>query len=168
MARIGIAVFIGVALGVISGYYGGIIDEIIMRIVDMIFAIPLLVLTMAIVVAFGRGLDKVMWFFIIAGVVLSCMHQSSLGTVMLLAGPRLHGLWHTPWIPFLFLVSCIGMGYAVVVMESALSSRAFGRLREDKMLAYESTDNLPVEAGAVGFSDAARPIHNPELLRRAL
>jgi len=57
---IGIAVIIGVALGVISGYYGGIIDEIIMRIVDIIFAIPLLVLTMAIVVAFGRGLDKVM------------------------------------------------------------------------------------------------------------
>jgi len=57
---IGIAVIIGVALGVISGYYGGIMDEIIMRIVDIVFAIPLLVLTMAIVVAFGRGLDKVM------------------------------------------------------------------------------------------------------------
>jgi peptide/nickel transport system permease protein len=57
---IGIAVIIGVALGIISGYYGGIVDEIIMRIVDIIFAIPLLVLTMAIVVAFGRGLDKVM------------------------------------------------------------------------------------------------------------
>ena len=57
---IGIAMIIGVALGIISGYYGGIIDEIIMRIVDIIFAIPLLVLTMAIVVAFGRGLDKVM------------------------------------------------------------------------------------------------------------
>jgi len=57
---IGIAMIIGVALGIISGYYGGIIDEIIMRIVDIIFAIPLLVLTMAIVVAFGRGLDNVM------------------------------------------------------------------------------------------------------------
>ena len=57
---IGIAAVIGVTLGIISGYYGGIVDEIIMRIVDIIFAIPLLVLTMAIVVAFGRGLDKVM------------------------------------------------------------------------------------------------------------
>ncbi len=57
---IGIAVVIGVGLGIISGYYGGILDEIIMRIVDIIFAVPLLVLTMAIVVAFGRGLDKVM------------------------------------------------------------------------------------------------------------
>ena len=57
---IGIAVIIGVSLGIVSGYYGGIVDEIIMRIVDIIFAIPLLVLTMAIVVAFGRGLDNVM------------------------------------------------------------------------------------------------------------
>ena len=57
---IGFALVIGVALGIISGYYGGIVDEIIMRIVDIIYAVPLLVLTMAIVVAFGRGLDKVM------------------------------------------------------------------------------------------------------------
>jgi peptide/nickel transport system permease protein len=57
---VSIAALIGVSLGVISGYYGGMIDEILMRIVDIVFAIPLLVLTMAIVVAFGRGLDNVM------------------------------------------------------------------------------------------------------------
>ena len=55
-----IASLIGVTLGVVSGYYGGLLDEILMRIVDIVFAIPLLVLTMAIVVAFGRGLDNVM------------------------------------------------------------------------------------------------------------
>jgi len=60
MFVIGVALIIGVCLGIVSGYYGGIIDEIIMRVVDIIFAVPLLVLTMAIVVAFGRGLDKVM------------------------------------------------------------------------------------------------------------
>ena len=57
---VSIAALVGVTLGVISGYYGGILDEILMRIVDIVFAIPLLVLTMAIVVAFGRGLDNVM------------------------------------------------------------------------------------------------------------
>ena len=57
---VGIAMLIGVSLGVVSGYYGGLIDEILMRMVDIVFAIPLLVLTMAIVVAFGRGLDNVM------------------------------------------------------------------------------------------------------------
>ena len=57
---VAIAALVGVALGVVSGYYGGIVDEILMRLVDVVFAIPLLVLTMAIVVAFGRGLDNVM------------------------------------------------------------------------------------------------------------
>ncbi len=57
---ISIALFIGVSLGTIAGYYGGIIDETIMRLVDVVFAIPFLVLAMAIVVAFGRGLDNIM------------------------------------------------------------------------------------------------------------
>ena len=57
---VGISVLLGVTLGAISGYFGGIIDEILMRISDVIWAVPLLVLAMAIVVAFGRGLDKVM------------------------------------------------------------------------------------------------------------
>jgi peptide/nickel transport system permease protein len=55
-----IAGFVGVSLGAISGYYGGVIDEVLMRITDVIWAIPTLVLAMAIVVAFGRGLDKIM------------------------------------------------------------------------------------------------------------
>ena len=57
---VGIAALVGIALGSVSGYYGGIIDEILMRITDVMWAIPTLVLAMAIVVAFGRGLDKVM------------------------------------------------------------------------------------------------------------
>ena len=80
-------------------------------------------------------MDKLLVWIIALGLVLPTMHQSSLGSVIMLAGPRLHPLWHTPWLPLLYLISCIGMGYAVVVMESTLSSRAFGRVREDKMLA---------------------------------
>jgi peptide/nickel transport system permease protein len=57
---IGIALLIGVTLGTTAGYFGGWIDELIMRIVDIWYAIPMLVLAMAIVVAFGRGLDKIM------------------------------------------------------------------------------------------------------------
>ena len=57
---VGISGLVGVTLGAVSGYYGGIIDEILMRITDVMWAIPTLVLAMAIVVAFGRGLDKVM------------------------------------------------------------------------------------------------------------
>lgn len=57
---VGIAGFIGISLGVISGYYGGWFDEILMRIVDIVWSVPLLVLAMTIVVAFGRGLENIM------------------------------------------------------------------------------------------------------------
>jgi Ni/Fe-hydrogenase subunit HybB-like protein len=66
--------------------------------------------------------DKALIWIIALGVLLPTMHQSSLGTLMLLGGHKLHGLWYTGWIPLLYLISCIGMGYAVVVWESAVSS----------------------------------------------
>jgi len=87
----------------------------------------------------AKIIDKSLVWLIALGLLLPTMHQSSLGSVIMLAGPRLHALWHTPWLPFLYLVSCIGMGYAAVVMESTLTSRAFGRVREDKMLASLSS-----------------------------
>ena len=57
---VGFAGLIGVTLGSISGYYGGIVDEVLMRLTDVIWAIPTLVLAMAIVVAMGRDLNKIM------------------------------------------------------------------------------------------------------------
>jgi len=57
---VSISVIIGVTLGTIAGYFGGRIDELIMRLVDVVFAIPFLVLAMAIVVSFGRGLEVIM------------------------------------------------------------------------------------------------------------
>jgi Ni/Fe-hydrogenase subunit HybB-like protein len=79
--------------------------------------------------------EKALPWLIALGIVLPTMHQSSLGTVMLLAGPKLHPLWNTPLLPLLFLLGCIAMGYGIVVMESALSSRLLGRRSEAKMLA---------------------------------
>jgi len=68
------------------------------------------------------------------GLLLPTMHQSSLGALMLIAGPRLHPLWNTGWLPLLFLLSCIAMGYAAVVFESALGSWLFRRKTETGML----------------------------------
>ncbi|NNG00395.1 MAG: ABC transporter permease [Desulfobacteraceae bacterium] len=56
---VAIAFVLGAGMGTVAGYYGGAVDETIMRVVDVFFAIPFLVLTMAIVVAFGRGLDNI-------------------------------------------------------------------------------------------------------------
>jgi Ni/Fe-hydrogenase subunit HybB-like protein len=78
--------------------------------------------------------EKALPWVIALGLVLPTMHQSSLGSLMMLAGPRLHALWLTPLLPLLFLVSCLGMGYAGVIIESTLSSRAFGRPRETRLL----------------------------------
>lgn len=69
------------------------------------------------------------------GLLLPTMHQSSLGTMMLLPGPKLHPLWFTPWLPLLFLVNCIIIGYGVVVLEGHLAAEAFGRRRETEMFA---------------------------------
>ena len=49
--------------------------------------------------------DKALICIIALGILLPTMHQSSLGTLMLLAGPRLHPLWNTPLLPLLFLMS---------------------------------------------------------------
>lgn len=58
---VGIAVVIGLTIGTVCGYFGGWVDEIVMRLVDVWYALPLIVLAMAFVVAFGRGLDQVMY-----------------------------------------------------------------------------------------------------------
>lgn len=73
-----------------------------------------------------RGLSKTMFIFIIAGVVLSSLHQSSLGTLMIIAGPKMHPLWQTPILPLLFLLSAISVGFPMVIFESLIASRSLG------------------------------------------
>ncbi len=79
-------------------------------------------------------LPKIMWFFIIAGVVLSCMHQSSLGSLMLIAPTKLHPLWYTPILPLLFLTSAIAVGYPMVVFEATLATSSLKLDSEMKIL----------------------------------
>jgi len=82
-----------------------------------------------------RFMNKALPWILALGILLPSMHQSSLGTMMLLPGPRMHPLWYTPWLPFLFLVSSLVMGYGIVALEATFSARAFGRPRETAMLA---------------------------------
>jgi Ni/Fe-hydrogenase subunit HybB-like protein len=80
-------------------------------------------------------LDKVMWIFIILGVVLSCMHQSSLGSLMLVAPTKLHPLWYTPVLPLLFLTSAFAVGYPMVVFETTIATSSFNLDSEMSILA---------------------------------
>jgi Ni/Fe-hydrogenase subunit HybB-like protein len=71
---------------------------------------------------------------VIVGVLLSTLHQSSLGTMYLIVPGKLHTLWYTNLLPVLFFVSAVGVGLAMVIVESRLSARAFNRKLELPLL----------------------------------
>ncbi len=61
----------------------------------------------------------------ILGLCLSTLHQSSLGALFLMMPHRVHPLWYSGFVPIFFFVSAIAAGIAMVIVESALSHRAF-------------------------------------------
>ncbi|MGJ5816951.1 NrfD/PsrC family molybdoenzyme membrane anchor subunit [Paludibaculum fermentans] len=77
-----------------------------------------------------KVLKNVMLPIIILGVILSTLHQSSLGSVFLILPTKLHPLWYSPLLPVLFYVSAIATGLAMTIFESWHSSKAFGRQLE--------------------------------------
>ncbi len=79
----------------------------------------------AVVGLLDRIVGKIMWLLIILGIVLSSMHQSSLGSLMLIAPSKVHPLWFTPILPLLFLTSAVCVGFPMVIFESLLASRSF-------------------------------------------
>jgi Ni/Fe-hydrogenase subunit HybB-like protein len=64
---------------------------------------------------------------VIVGIALSTLHQSSLGTLLVIAPNRLHPLWYSPLLPLLFLVSAVALGLAMVTVESLASAWLFHR-----------------------------------------
>ncbi len=81
-----------------------------------------------------RKVSKVLFALIALGTVLPMMHQSSLGTLLVVMGVQIHPLWATPLEPLLYLLTAITMGYAVVLFESCLASSAYRRKIETHML----------------------------------
>jgi Ni/Fe-hydrogenase subunit HybB-like protein len=77
-----------------------------------------------------KMLKLIMLPVVILGVLLSTLHQSSLGTLFLIVPNKLHPLWYSPWLPVLFYVSAIAVGLAMTIFESWHSSKAFGRQLE--------------------------------------
>jgi Ni/Fe-hydrogenase subunit HybB-like protein len=63
---------------------------------------------------------------VIFGVILSTLHQSSLGTLYLIMPEKLHPFWYSPLLPVFFFLSAIAVGLAMTIFESSLSSRHFG------------------------------------------
>ncbi len=71
---------------------------------------------------------------VIFGVVVSTLHQGSLGSLLLIQPAKLHPLWWTPILPINFFLSSIPIGLAMVIVESSLSSRYFHRGLEIHLL----------------------------------
>ena len=72
---------------------------------------------------------------VLVGVLLSTLHQSSLGTVYVIVPDKLYGLWYSPLLPVFFFISAIAVGLAMTIVESFLSYRAFGKEIEHDVLA---------------------------------
>jgi Ni/Fe-hydrogenase subunit HybB-like protein len=95
--------------------------------------------------------DRGLTWIIALGILLPTLHQSSLGTLMMLTGPRLHPLWQTWLLPFLFLISSVSMGFAVVVIENLVSHYLLGRKIETAMLATLAKVIVPMQGVYIGL-----------------
>jgi Ni/Fe-hydrogenase subunit HybB-like protein len=71
---------------------------------------------------------------VIVGVILSTLHQSSLGSLYLIVPEKLHPLWYSPLLPVFFFTSAIAAGLAMVIVESYLCQRAFDHHLEMDLL----------------------------------
>jgi len=82
-----------------------------------------------------RFVNKIMIGAVIFGVMLSTLHQSSLGAVFLIAPSKMSPLWWDTKLPFHFLVSAVAMGLSMVSLETMLSGK-FLQHKVDKEIFY--------------------------------
>jgi Ni/Fe-hydrogenase subunit HybB-like protein len=99
---------------------------------------------------------------------LSLAHQGALGSSLLVAGPKLHPLWATPWLPVLFLLSSLTLGISAVIAIGAWREEA-GRAREPSggaglalALAAAALAFVALRVGAVASSGALGEVHGPK------
>jgi Ni/Fe-hydrogenase subunit HybB-like protein len=72
---------------------------------------------------------------VILGVILSTLHQSSLGSLYLIMPNKLYPLWYSPLLPLFFFTSALAVGLCMTIFESYLSNRAFKKKVEMDLLA---------------------------------
>jgi Ni/Fe-hydrogenase subunit HybB-like protein len=104
-----------------------------------------------------QKLEKVLFFIVALGTLLPMMHQSSLGTLLVVMGPQINPLWQTPVVPLLYLLSAITIGYGIVLFESCVAASAYRREIEMNLLQPMAKIMLGVLATylVVRFADLA-------------
>jgi Ni/Fe-hydrogenase subunit HybB-like protein len=85
-------------------------------------------------VALSQLLKKVSIVFVILGVVLSTLHQSSLGSLWVLLPGKLSPIWYSLYLPVFFWLSAVAVGLTMTIVESTLSAKAFKRQLEFDLL----------------------------------
>ena len=73
-----------------------------------------------------KVVQKILIPLVICGVILSTLHQSSLGTLYLIMPEKLHPFWYSPLLPVFFFLSAIAVGLAMTIFESSMSAKHFG------------------------------------------
>ena len=101
-----------------------------------------------------RFLVKLRMPLVITGIGLSTLHQSSLGSLFLIMPYRLHPLWYSPLLPVLFLVSAIGLGLMMVILESNVTAFLYRRKPETEVLAGLETPPAGCLPGIWCFASA--------------
>ncbi len=81
-----------------------------------------------------KKLNKAIFFFIALGILLPMMHQSSLGTMLVVMGGQVNPLWQTPAVPLIYLLTAIIIGYGVVLFESCVAAASYRRSIEMHLL----------------------------------
>jgi Ni/Fe-hydrogenase subunit HybB-like protein len=74
-----------------------------------------------------RWLHRLTLPLVIAGIILSTLHQSSLGSLFLIMPHRVHPLWYSPWIAYMFFTSAIGAGMLALIIEGFIVEHWFNR-----------------------------------------
>lgn len=70
---------------------------------------------------------KILPWMLAAAYLLPMMHQSSLGSLMVIAGPKVHPLWQTQMLPLFYLIQAMGCGFAAVIVILMASGLAWRR-----------------------------------------
>ncbi|WP_260291300.1 Ni/Fe-hydrogenase cytochrome b subunit [Sedimenticola hydrogenitrophicus] len=83
-----------------------------------------------------RWLNKVLFLIIALGLLLPTMHQSSLGSLLIIMGAKVHPLWQSLQLqPLLALLTALTMGFSIVIFEASFSAIGFKRRSETPLLA---------------------------------
>ena len=93
--------------------------------------------------------------FVSAGIILSSLHQSSLGSMWLLLQAKLHALWWTPLLPLFFLLTAVAGGLCMAIFVSLVAAKAYGRPVRTHLLANlgRAVAGLLVLYGLLKFID---------------